>query len=86
LAFCSRTAENKKKEKIKQILKNNEYHIHTTNTKPTTKLNRNEPHNPPQKKWITITYFRPHTRMITKLFRTTGLRMALRTENTTNNT
>jgi hypothetical protein len=26
----------RKKKKIKQILKNNEYHIHTKNTKPTT--------------------------------------------------
>jgi TFIIF-interacting CTD phosphatase-like protein len=55
----------RKKKKIKQILKNSEYHIHTTNTKPTTKLDTNEPHNPPKKNWITIIYFRPHTRMIT---------------------
>jgi hypothetical protein len=52
------------------------------NTKLTITTDKKESHNPPNKKWITFTYFGQCSRMITKLFWNTELGIAIRTENT----
>jgi hypothetical protein len=78
------TKENKEKEAgtINQILKNNEYYTPSRKTKKTTskvdtRLTTVGPHIIQKRKCATFTYFGPCTRIITKPFRTTEIKIAL---------
>jgi hypothetical protein len=74
------TNENKHKEEeiIAHILENNQYPLHIIYNKQTPS-NSNTPQN---RKWITFTYFGSCTRMISKIFRNTNMKVAFRTNNT----
>jgi hypothetical protein len=74
------TPENTEQEKtiMNQIITNNGYHPQNTYCR-----HKNNPTNTTQQtKWATFTYQGPDTTIITKLFRNTKLRIAVKTTNT----
>lgn len=76
------TKENKKEEEIvSQILVNKEYPPQTVE-KGKQRSSAIEPLITRNHKWITITYFGPWVKTVTKVFQNTDLKMAFQTNNT----
>jgi hypothetical protein len=69
---------------INEILKNNGYQQLISNSKHQTKKHIQIPPTPlkDKRKWATFTYFGPDTRIFTKLFRDTNIKIAFKTVNT----
>jgi hypothetical protein len=71
---------------IKSILRNNEYDTNLIRKMPTQKKQNTHIDSQDQKiKWVTFTYSVKETRIITKLFRDTRLKVVFSTQNTIQN-
>jgi hypothetical protein len=70
---------------MKTILQSNNYPPQT-HLNARTNRNKNMPSNTAQiQKWVTFTYIRKETRVTTRLFKNTNIRIAYKTKNTIEN-